>query len=148
MLYGIYEFEIVESEGGFVAAPYDLDGATQADTWDELMSMVADWLKVALEDYDIHGKGLPQPTYGNKPRFGGTNMVFAVQAGRETVERVTAGEAARLLNVSPSRVSQMVSAGTLDGWREGRNSYVTLDSVTQRLREGAHAGRPRALAVV
>ena len=143
MLFGVYEFEIIRDEGGYVAAPYDFEGATQADTWDELMTMVADWLKVTLEDYDIHGRELPTPTYGNAPRYGGTNMVFAVQAGRETIDRVTAGDAARLLGVTPARVSQMLSSGALEGWREGRNTYVTVDSVTQRLREGAHPGRPR-----
>lgn len=147
MLYGVYEFEIVNDEGGYVALPYDFGGGTQGDDWEDLCLMVADWLKATLEDYDIHGRELPKPTFGNKPRYGGRNLVFGCAAGRETVDKVTASEAARLLGVSPSRVSQMLASDQLEGWRDGRNTYVTVDSVTQRLHEDAHPGRPRAAAV-
>lgn len=143
---GIYEFEIVPSEGGYVAIPYDLEGATQADSFDDLCLSVADWLKVTIEDHELRGVPLPRATFGNTPRHGGTNMVFGVTAGRETIERVTVTEAARLLGVTPGRVSQMVASSQLEGWREGRNTYVTLDSVRARLAERPRAGRPRRAA--
>ena len=140
MLFGVYEFEVFEEEGGYVAG-------TQGDTFEELCEMVADWLRVTLEDYDIRGEEPPAPTFGNAPRYGGTNTVFAVAAGRETVEKVTASEAARMLGVSPGRVTQMIAANQLYGWREGRNTYVTVDSVSARAAEQCGAGRPRKASV-
>lgn len=138
-----YEFEVVPDDGYLVAVPYDLDGGTQGKNFEELCEMVADWLRLTIEDHEIYGKPMPPSTFGHEPRHGGRNVVFSVTAGRETVDKITASEAARELGVTPGRVTQMISAGLLVGWREGRNTYVTVDSVTQRLREGAHPGRPR-----
>lgn len=145
---GVYEFEIVPAEGGYVAIPYDLEGGTQGDSFEDLCLMVADWLKLTIESCELRGAPLPRATFGNAPRHGGTNMVFAVTAGRETIERVSATEAARLLGVTQGRVSQMLGAHVLEGWREGRNTYVTLDSVRARLAERPRAGRPRRAASV
>ena len=68
---------------------------------------------------------------------------MGVEASRETVRKVPASEAARRLGVSPSRVTQMLAAGRLEGWREGRRTWVTLDSVEARLAEHPSTGRPR-----
>lgn len=143
MLFGVYEFEIVQDEGWYVASPYDLPGGTQGEDFEDLCLMVADWLKITLEDFDMRDETPPRPTFGNAPRHGGTNMVFAVQAGRETVEKVTASEAARLLGVTPARITQMLAAARLIGYRDGRNTYVTMDSVRARLEERPRGGRPR-----
>ncbi len=143
MLFGVYEFEIAQDEGWYIAIPYDLPGGTQGEDFEDLCLMVADWLKITLEDFDMRGETPPRPTFGNTPRHGGTNMVFAVQAGRETVEKVTASEAARLLGVTPARITQMLASARLIGYREGRNTYVTMDSVRARLEERPRGGRPR-----
>lgn len=143
MLFGVYEFEIVQDEGWYVASPYDLPGGTQGEDFEDLCLMVADWLKTTLEDFDMRDETPPRPTFGNAPRHGGTNMVFAVQAGRETVEKVTASEAARLLGVTPARITQMLASARLIGYRDGRNTYVTMDSVRARLEERPRGGRPR-----
>lgn len=138
-----YEFEVFQSEGWWLAVPYDLAGGTQGKTLAELHTMVADWLRLQIEHAEIHGLELPVPSFGNKPRYGGQNVTFSVVAGIETVEKVSASEAARLLGVSPSRVSQMLESRKLEGWREGRNTYVTVDSVSARLSEAPKAGRPK-----
>ena len=61
-----YTMEIVPDteDGGYVAWIKELEGCiTQADTWDELLSMIDDakrlWLEVALEQ----GRTIPEPTY-------------------------------------------------------------------------------------
>lgn len=61
-----YTMEIVPDteDGGYVAWIKELEGCiTQADTWDELLSMIDDakrlWLEVALEQ----GWTIPEPTY-------------------------------------------------------------------------------------
>lgn len=139
MLFGVYEFEVFqdEDEGFYLAFPYDLPGGTQGESFDELCLMVVDWLKTKLEDFDMHDKIPPAPTFGNTPQHGGTNMVFAVQAGKETVKKVSAKEAASMLGVSQSRVTQMLAAGRLEGFRDGRNTYVTAASIEARLEERA-----------
>ena len=147
MLFGVYEFEIAQDEGWYIAIPYDLPGGTQGEDFEDLCLMVADWLKVTIEEHEVKGLELPAPTFGNTPRHGGTNMVFGVSAGLETIEKVTASEAARMLGVTQGRVSQMVRDARLFGWREGRNSYVSLDSVRARLEEKPRAGRPRRAVV-
>lgn len=143
MLTATYEFEIFQSDGFYCAAPYDFDGGTQGATFDELCEMVADWLKVTIEDAVLNNKKLPKPTYKNTPRYGGSNVVFSVTAGRETIETVSASEAAKKLGVTPGRISQMLEAKKLEGWRQGRNTYVTVHSLQARLNEKPKAGRPR-----
>ena len=146
MHFGVYEFEVFTDEGFYVAIPYDLEGATQGESFEDVCLMVADWLKLTIEEYEIQGLELPTPTFGNTPRHGGTNMVFGVSAGLETIEKVTATEAALMLGVTQGRVSQMIKAAQLEGWQQGRNTYVTLDSVHARLAERPHAGRPKKTA--
>ena len=146
MHFGVYEFEVFQEEGHFIAVPYDMEGATQGEDFEDLCLMVADWLKMHIEDWEIAGKELPAATFGNKPRHGGTNMVFGISAGIETIEKVTASEAARMLSVTQGRVSQMIKDARLYGWREGRNTYVSTDSVRARLAEKPRAGRPLKVA--
>lgn len=142
-MFGVYEFEIFQEDGWYLAFPYDFDGGTQGATLDEVCRMAADWLKVTLEDLAIKGEEPPVATFGNEPRHGGRNLLVGVEVSRETVRKVPASEAARRLGVSPSRVTQMLAAGRLEGWREGRRTWVTLDSVEARLAEHPSAGRPR-----
>jgi len=59
-----YTIEIIpdEDDGGYVARIRELPGCiTQADTWEELQTMIADakqiWLESALE----HGDPIPEP---------------------------------------------------------------------------------------
>lgn len=147
MFTGTYEFEVVPDDGYLVAVPYELEGGTQGKDFDELCEMVADWLRLDIETHEIEGRPMPRATFGHEPRYGGSNVVFSVTAGRETCDRVSASEAARELGVTPGRVTQMVGAGLLVGWREGRNSYVTRASVEARRAEAPAAGRPRRQAV-
>ena len=135
-------------EGIYAVIPYDFDGATQGMDYAGACEMGADWLKTTIEDYEIHGHELPPATLGNVPRHGGLNVVIAVQAGRETVEKVNATQAARMLGVTPSRVSHMLASNLLEGWRDGRNTFVTVDSVNARLAEHPKAGRPKRGAAV
>ena len=141
-----YEFEVFEDEGWLVALPFGLDGGTQGRDEAEAAEMAADWLRCTMEEFALHGEEPPAPTYGNSPANGGRIMVVSVQAGLETVERMSAAEAARTLGVTPGRVSQMLKANLLSGWREGGRTWVTADSVRARLAESPRAGRPRAEA--
>ena len=142
----VYEFELFEDEGWYLAVPFDMLGGTQGKTYDDCCKMAADWLRTEMEYRAMHDEGFPVPTFGNEPKHGGRVVVFAVMAGKDTVRKVTAAEAARMLGVSPGRVTQMLSANLLEGWREGHRTWVTVDSVEARLAERPSAGRPRKTA--
>ena len=142
MLY-VYEFEMVEDDGFFLVFPFDWEGGTQGHSHREAYEMTADWLKLACEDCLIRGISLPEPTFANKPKHGGSVFVMAVDASLDAIEKLSASEAARLLGVSPGRVSQLIADGTLYGWRDGHRSWVTKDSVEARLAANPTPGRPK-----
>ncbi|MCL2529028.1 MAG: helix-turn-helix domain-containing protein [Coriobacteriia bacterium] len=146
MMY-IYEFEFFESEGYLIVYPFDMEGATQGRELQEAVEMAADWLRTDIQYRLMYNEPLPKPTFGNTPKEGGTVVVIAVEAGLDTIRRVSASEAARLLNVSPARVSHMIRDGLLTSFKDGYNVWVTMDSIEARLREPRKAGRPKKEAV-
>lgn len=143
----IYEFEFFESEGYLIVYPFDMEGATQGRELQEAVEMAADWLRTDIQYRLMYNEPLPKPTFGNTPKEGGTVVVIAVEAGLDTIRRVSASEAARLLNVSPARVSHMIRDGLLTSFKDGYNVWVTMDSIEARLREPRKAGRPKKEAV-
>ena len=56
---------------------------------------------------------------------------------------VSAAQAARELGVSAGRVTHMLDAGILDGYRSGRRTYVTEASIAARKASPRDAGRPK-----
>lgn len=139
----VYEFEIYPDEGVFGVEPFELEGGTCGADFDEAVLMASDWLRAMMEGYDIHEIPLPRATFGHRPNHrGGKIVCIAVDAGRDTVRKVTASEAARRLGVTPGRVTQMLDANQLEGWREGRHTWVTIDSINARKAERPCSGRP------
>ncbi|WP_165050800.1 MULTISPECIES: helix-turn-helix domain-containing protein [unclassified Adlercreutzia] len=139
----VYEFEVFEDEGWLLAFPYDMEGGTQGADFKEVCEMAADWLQGEMEHRVMCDLPLPEATFDNEPRHGGRNIVVAVSAGLETIDAVTASEAADMLGVSRSRVSQMLKTGQLEGYARGRVTFVTRASVEARIAEHPKAGRPR-----
>lgn len=59
-----YTIEIIpdEDEGGYVARIRELPGClTQADTWEELLSMIEDAKRAWLESALKHDEDIPEP---------------------------------------------------------------------------------------
>lgn len=144
----VYEFEVFEDEGWLLAFPYDMEGGTQGKDFAEVCEMAADWLQGEMEHYAMAGLPFPEATFDNEPRHGGRNIIVAVNAGVDTVDTVTASEAAEMLGVSRPRVSQMLKTGQLQGYTKGRATFVTRASVETRMEESPKAGRPRKAAAV
>lgn len=145
-MFATYEFEVYPGERYYIAEPVGLEGGTQGETLEEAVEMAADWLRGEVEFRAVRGLDMPRPEFRDAPAHpGGMLCLVGVDAGRETVERVSSTEAARMLGVTPARVSQMIKAHRLEGWRDGRNTYVTLDSVRARLQDGVKVGRPRKI---
>ncbi len=142
MLY-LQEFEILDDDGMFVALPFDFDGGTQGATFEEACEMALDWLRTELEQRAICGERLPRYTIGNEPREGGRIVLLGTDAGIESVRGVLPSEAARMLGVTPGRITQMVSAGQLQPFCRGGRTLITLDSVEARAAAAPKSGRPR-----
>lgn len=148
MLY-LQEFEIIpDAEGGFVARPFDMDGATEGDTFTETLEMAADWLSSEINHRLLHGIEIQEASIGNQPQAGGQVVLIGVQTSLDAIARVSASEAAKELNVTPARVTQLLAAGKLEGFHEGRNSYVTRASLDALKASPRRAGRPKTHAAV
>lgn len=145
MLY-VYEFEIVKNGKWFLAFPYDFEGATQGESFGEACEMAADWLKTEIEWRLMDGEDIPTATFDNTSRNGAKTVVVAVEAGLETIRRVTAAEAAKRLGVTRGRVSQMIKSDVLETFELDGRTWVTEDSVNARLEEHPTAGRPPVAA--
>lgn len=139
----VYEFEVFEDDGWYIALPFDMEGGTQGETYEEVAEMAADWLKTDMEHRAMHDLPVPTPTFGNDMKNGGERMIVAVDAGKETVPRMTMAEAARRLGVTRGRVSQMVDAEKLETFELDGRRWVTGYSVDARISDGRTVGRPR-----
>ncbi len=140
----IYEFEIFKSESGlYLAFPFGLEGGTQGESFEEACKMAASWLKTEMEHRALNGLPFPQPTFENSPDNSGKIVVIAVDAGVDTIPRMTAAAAAQELGVSPGRVSQMVASGQLETFEYEGRVWVSKYSVDARKKEAPKAGRPK-----
>jgi len=120
----IYEFEVFEDEGLVIALPFDMDGGTQGVDFSEACEMAADWLKTEMEHRAMRNLPFPNATFGNEPRHGGRTIIVAVDAGKETVSRMTAAAGA---------------------WRHARPRLADGEGRTSRVvRDGRpHVAQPR-----
>lgn len=143
------EFELFEDEGMICAFPFGLEGATCGTDWRDAAEMAADWLKGDGEYRLMLGQDIPELPFGNKPEHeSGRVMLVGVDVSLDGIDTVKASEAAERLGVSRSRVSQMLTSQKLMGFRKGRDTYVTRDSLEARLAEQPKAGRPRKKAAM
>lgn len=142
-MFYLCEFELYEDGEYTIAEPFGLGSGTFGEGREDALESAADYMRVAIEDMLIEGKEIPEPTLGNEARHGGMVVVLAVDCSLDKVDAVTASEAARMLNISRARVTQMCDSGKLQSWKEGSKRMVTRDSIKARLAEQPKAGRPR-----
>lgn len=133
----ICEFELFQEEGGaWVAIPFGgLGCATEGADFRDAVEMAADALRIVAEDALMRGEDVPEPPLGNRAARGGRVVAVAVDADLRRVESVTAAEAARMLEVSRPRVTQLCDAGLLESWHVGRTRMVSRASVEARMAE-------------
>lgn len=142
-----YEFELWRGEKQWCIAPFGLLGATQGEDIQDACESAADWLRGLIEDYLMRGEEPPKPTFGNEPKEGAVAVVVSVEASLGNIPKVSATQAAQELGVSRSRISKLLADGLLEGWREGRNTWVTRASLDARLSQPREVGRPKKLEV-
>lgn len=141
----IYQIVLTpDDEGGYSVEVPDLPGCfTHGDTIEDAAAMGADAAKTYVASLMAHEEPIPAPTA--REVDGTAFMVFFEVDSSYIVEgeTVSAAEAARMLGVSAGRVTHMLDAGILQGYRRGRRTHVTVDSIKQRLGSNPGAGRPR-----
>lgn len=138
-----YEFEMWRGEFGWIAKPFGLEGITQGGDVNDLCESTADLLREIVRDHIMSGRDLPPATFDNNPTHDGIRLIVSVDVAMDTIPRMSAADAARELNVSRPRISAMLESGLLDGWKEGRNTWITITSIEARKAESPKAGRPK-----
>lgn len=135
-----------EEEGGYSVEFPDLPGCFSCgDTFNGAVAMGADAAKTYVASLLGHGEAVPEPQRHRCPSGAEDVMVFFETDPSYIVEGdvVSAAEASRMLGVSAGRITHMLDAGVLDGYREGRRTWVSVASIEKRLSEIPKAGRPR-----
>lgn len=140
-----------EEDGGFSVHVPDLPGCvTCGDDFLDGIRMAADAIKTFIASLLLDGMVIPEASEHPCPD-GWRSAWVSVEADESHIVQgpsVSAAEAARRLGVSRARVSCMLRTGILEGYRELRSTYVTLESIERRLASKPRPGRPaRKLAV-
>ena len=110
--------------------------------------MAADAARTWVASALAHGEAVPSYRRVDAPDGSERLCVFFESDPSWLVEGpvVSAAQAARELGVSAGRVTHMLDAGLLEGYRQGRRTYVSESSIQARLAENPRSGRPRAEA--
>lgn len=142
----IYEVLLArDKEGGWDVTVPDLPGCfTFGESRMEALAQAGDAMRTYIAALLDQGVQPPAPT--SMPCLEDSESVYVFfETSADYVlpgPRVSAAEAARQLEVSPGRITRMIDSGILDGYRVGRHTYVTCESIDRRKEEGARAGRP------
>ena len=157
------KFEIYRDRSGmFRSVPFGLSGEILGHNYRDVCERTVEWLKQQGETLLSEDKPLPELPIGNFPKGGGRILLVAVEADAQPQSSfaygsltgipavdpdappvVSASQAAELLGVSRSRISQMTRSGALEGFRRGRDAFVTVASIEARLAQPPRRGRPK-----
>lgn len=134
-----------EVVGGYTVECADLEGVvTYGASVVEAATQAADALRTYVTALLEDGRDVPAAT--DYPTQEGTKSIwvsFSVDVESLLGRCVLAAEAARMLNVGRSRVSQLVSQGRLKAIRVGGRVFVEVASIEERLALRGGKGRPR-----
>jgi predicted RNase H-like HicB family nuclease len=135
-----------EEDGGYSVEFPDLPGClTCGDDFEDAVEMAADagmtWVAAQMKDNE------PIPTFQRHETPKGCESVFvSFETYPDYVVDgpvVSASEAARMLHVSRSRITQLLASGQLEGLRNDEGTWVTVASIGKRCASHPKAGRPR-----
>lgn len=134
-------------DGGFWAEVPDLPGCFgQGDSFMDAVRSISDGVETHLAALAEYGMAIPAagPVISED---GEVVYVYANTDGLKLgVPTVSAAEAARMLEVSPGRISQLIAEGRLIAERSADGTQVTLDSIEAYGGDRRSAGRPRKAA--
>lgn len=140
-----------EEDGGYSIEFPDLPGCfSDGDDFVDAVDMAADAAKTYVASLMRHGEAIPGPSVNAVPD-GATDVWVSFEADPGYVidgPVVSAAQAARELGLSAGRVTHMLDAGILEGYRQGRRTWISAASVEARKAEAPKAGRPKKAAAV
>lgn len=147
-----YVFDAVltpEEEGGYSVEVPALPGClTCGDDFRDAAAMAADAARTWVASALAHGQAVPDYAAADAPE-GSRAVTVVFDADPSWVVEgpvVSAAQAARDLGVSAGRVTHMLDSGLLEGYRQGRRTWVTQASIDARRAAPVRAGRPCAAA--
>lgn len=140
-----------EDEGGYSVEIPDLPGCySQGSDFADAIDMAADAGKTYIAALMLDGDPVPEATKRDIPE-GCECAWVSFEADEGYIVRgevVSAAQAARELGISAGRVTHMLDSGVLDGYRRGRRTYVSMESIERRKAAGARPGRPKKAAAM
>lgn len=146
----VYEIIISPDDGMYSMEAPDLAGCfTWGNSVEEVLKKALDALETHIGAYLAGGEEVPPATFGHKA---GTDDVLAVISFEATAASVgaphiAARHAAERLGISKGRVSQLLSSGRLEGYRDGREFMVSVASLDRFEASRRGAGRPRKVVM-
>lgn len=136
-------------DGGYWAEVPDLPGCfAQGNTYMDAVESLSDGVETHLAALTEYGMPIPkaEPVEASD---GDVVYIYANTDGMKLgVPTVSAAEAARMLEVTPGRVSQLIKLGRLVAERSASGTQVTLDSIEALQATSRSAGRPKKAAAV
>lgn len=104
-------------------------------SYEEAVGALVDILEEYLEDAALRGFAAPEPSFGHRLPEGFFSTVIALRMPDPApAAAVSAAKAAEMLGISRPRVTVLTQKGLLSGYHEGRNLFVYLQSIYERLR--------------
>ncbi len=146
----VYDVVITQDEdGGYDVSVPTLPGCfTFGNTFEEAVYMAEDALKTFVASLLLDGEEVAPFSVGYKAEEDETVVTIFFETDESYIVRgevVSAAQAARELGVSASRITHMLASGILEGYRSGRNTMITVDSINKRKEDPHPAGRPRTI---
>lgn len=132
-----------DKDCGYWAEVPDLAGCYgQGETFNKVLESISAGLETHIAAMLEYGMDVPKPTKIEVPD--GEVVYVAVEPTDYTLKEpsVTASEASKMLNVTPSRISQLINAGKLKAKRNVGETLVTVESIDKYASSARCAGRP------
>lgn len=141
----MYDCVIVKEEDGYCASFPQIPGAVaDGDTREEALAAAEEVLRLFVAEYVNEGK--PAPRYERSADVVTLSVDVSCDEAAETA-CVTFAQAAEDLAVSPSRITALVQAGTLEVRLIAGRRMITIESVERYRASGRKAGRPKKLSI-
>lgn len=148
-----YVFDAIltpEEEGGYSVEFPTLPGCyTCGDSYIDAITMAADAARTWVASSLCDGARIPAYKKEEAPAGSERACICFDSDPSWVVEGpvVSAAQAARELGITPARITHMLATGQLEGFRNGRRTFVTQESVDARKAVPHPAGRPRCGAI-
>ena len=147
----LYQAILMPNDGGYDVRFPDLDGCfTCGNDMKDAINMAADAASTYVSALSRSGDPIPEPKV-HKTCEDDISVWISFEAEPSFIVDgpvMSAAKAARMLGVSAGRVTHMIDAGILEGYRDGRHTWITQSSVEARIAQPRGAGRPKKAALV